>query len=201
MNGAPDTRSNGGITLVTPLMRWWAVIWMHIQFRVTKICPKILGLQAFNSVYFTHWCVVKRLPGHEEGAGKTKLKRPWLLWEVSYSAAVDPYIEQFAKGIPKNINRVWGTSDGYPKTTSVSELRDYIMKLRFDIGHLYWAQPDATLRTIQSGFTVRKEHAGLVARAQAGDAKSFKTGVRRVPGSTTLSRRCGGDAGPSRSSC
>ena len=177
-----DTRSNGGITLVTPLMKWWAVIWMHIQFRVTKICPKILGLQAFSSVYFTHWCVVKRLPGHEEGAGKTKLKRPWLLWEVSYSAAVDPYIEQFAKGIPANIKRVWGTSDGFPGISSVSRLSNYIMDLSFDLGHIYWAHPHATLRTIQSGFNVCKEHAGLVARAQAGDAERFKPDVRRVPG-------------------
>ena len=170
---APAGRvSNGSITLITPLKGYGPLV-LRPQFVLTRLFPQLKGLEAFRSVFFSSWNIVTRLPYNGPPQVKERLPQPWLLWEVAYSAEVDPYIESFVRGIPTNIGRLWGTSHGFPGTDSVAELSRYIEALSWDIGHLYWAYPRATVRTILASLEVAKEHAFLLEVARTGSAEEF----------------------------
>ena len=164
--------SNSAITLITPLKGHGPLL-LRPQFVLTRWFPQLKGLEAFRSVFFSSWSIVTGFPFNGPPQVKEEPSEPWLLWEVAYSAEVDPYIESFVRGIPANIGRLWGTSYAFPGTDSVAELSRYIASLSWDIGHLYWAYPHATVRTILASLEVAKEHAYLVEVAATGTAEEF----------------------------
>ena len=164
--------SNSAITLITPLEGRGPLL-LRPQFVLTRWFPQLKGLEAFRSVFFSSWSIVTGFPFNGAPQVKEEPSEPWLLWEVAYSAEVDPYIESFVRGIPSNIDRLWGTSYAFPGTGSVAELSRYIAALSWDIGHLYWAYPQGSVRTILASLEIAKEHAYLVEVARTGTAEEF----------------------------
>lgn len=164
-------RGNGALTVITPLKRR-GPYWLGFRFRLTHWFPNLLGLQHFDSVFFSNWNIVTRLP--DDGQQAVELPQPVLLWEVAYSAEVDPYIESFVRGIGKNIKRIWGTSYGFPGTRSVGKLRAYIEGLSWTIDHFHWAYPEESVRTVKSALAISREHAFLVEAARTCTPEDFE---------------------------
>lgn len=163
---------NHALTMITPLT-WWGLPWLGLQFRLTRRFPSLKGLEPFKSVYFSQWCLVRSFHFNGPPQLRERPSRPWMLWEVVYSAEADPYIESFIAGIPKQIRRLWNSSYGFPGTGSVARLTDYITAARWQSDVEYWAYPDATVRTILSGLEVVKEHAFLTVAARDGTDEDF----------------------------
>lgn len=170
-SGRPTRPANGALTVITPLARRGPV-WLKAQFIATRLIPSLKGLQHFDSVFFSNWNIITRLPAVGDEVIERASPRV-MLWEVAYSAEVDPYIESFVHGIAANIKRIWGTSLGFPGSSSVGSVRDYIKKHSWDIGHLYWAYPHATVRTIGSALAVAREHEFLTEAARSSTPEEF----------------------------
>ncbi len=169
--------TNSAITLITPLT-WWGVPWLRLQFRLTRTFPQLKGLEAFKSVYFSRWSIVSGFPDNGSPQIRERPRRPYLVWEVVYSAETDPYIESFLKGIHLQIRRTWGSSDGFPGVSSVSELRRYIEDLSWGGAYDYWAYPDTSVRMVLSALEVSREHAFLAEVARSSTAEEFATVYR-----------------------
>ena len=164
--------SNDALMVITPL-KPWGPPWLRLQFKLTRLFPALKGLEPFKSVYFSRWSILTSIPYNGRPQVRERPEPPYLLWEVAFSAEGDPYIESFARGIPANIERIWGSSYGFPGTDSVDELFRYIMDLSWPVGHAYWAYPDGTVRTVLSGLEVAKEHEFLVQAARSSTAEDF----------------------------
>jgi hypothetical protein len=162
----PNRRSTSeGLIVITPL-KWWGSAALRLEFRITKVFPQLKGLEPFKSVFFSRWSILTSF--HYNGTPQVKESppQPYMLWEVAYSAEVDPYIESFIRGIGVQIRRLWRSSYGFPGTDSVSDLRTYIESLAWPVGHAYWAYPTASVRIVLSALEVAKEHAFLVEAAR-----------------------------------
>lgn len=157
--------TSDGLVVITPL-KWWGSAALKLQFRITKVFPQLKGLGPFRSVYFSRWSIVSSF--HYNGTPQVKERppQPYMLWEVSYSAEVDPYIESFIRGIGLQIRRLWGSAYGFPGTDSVTDLRSYIESLQWPVGHIHWAYPTASARIVLSALEVAKEHEFLVEAAR-----------------------------------
>lgn len=166
--------TNSAITLITPLT-WMGVPLLRAQFWLTRRFPHLKGLEPFKSVYFSRWSIVRGFRYNGPPQVKERPPRPYLVWEVVYSAETDPYIESFVRGIEPQIRHTWGSSDGFPGVTSVTELRRYIEDLAWAGAHDYWAYPEASVRMVLSGLKVAKEHAFLAEAARSGTAAEFRT--------------------------
>lgn len=169
--------SNGAITVITPLKRWGAP-WLRVQFQLTKMFPALRGLEPFKSVYYSQWCLVASIPYNGPPQVRERPPETYLLWEVAYSAETDPYIEAFAGVINRQIDRLWGSSFGFPGTRSVARLTDYIQAASWPAPVEYWACPHATVRTVLSSLEIAKEHAFLVQAAEKGTDEEFQAVYR-----------------------
>lgn len=169
--------TNSAITMVTPLT-WWGAPWLRLQFRLTRRFPQLKGLEPFASVYFSRWSIVSGFPDNGPPQIKERPRRPYLVWEVVYSAETGPYIESFLKGIQLQIRRTWGSSDGFPGVSSVSELRRYIEDLSWAGAYDYWAYPETSVRMVLSALAVSREHAFLATVARSSTAEEFETVYR-----------------------
>jgi hypothetical protein len=170
--GTKVRSSNGLLSVITPLKRWGPAS-LQAQFALTKRFPRLKGLAPFKSVYFSQWSILTSIPYNGEPQPRERPRPAYLIWDVAFSAELDPYIESFILGIPRNINRLWESSYGYPGTKSVGHVRRYLEGFSVPIDHAYWAYPASTVRIILSGLEVAKEHDFLVEAAQSASPEEF----------------------------
>lgn len=174
------------LTVITPLDRSGPLL-LLAQFALTKRIPSLKGLQSFKSVYFSRWSVVRRFAYLGAPQTRERPSQPWLLWEVVFSAEVDPYIESFVHGIYPNIQRIWGSSYGFPKVQSTKAVTDYIHGFAWQETYDYYAYPEASVRIVLSALEIAKEHTFLMDAARSSRPSEFAETYRG------FLRRRGGD--------
>jgi hypothetical protein len=154
------------ITLITPV-RPGGSWWLRFLFAVTRPFPALLRIGPMKVVHFTHWSLLRSIPYNGAPQLRERIRPPLLLWSSVYNGEVDPYIEAFVATVKPQIRATWGTSYDFPGVTSVTDLSDYIEAASWRGSYAYSAYPDATVRTILSAMTIKKEHAFLRKQAEA----------------------------------
>jgi hypothetical protein len=165
------------ITLITP-MRRFAITRLRMFFVITRWFPKILAIEPMKAVHFTYWSILTDIPYNGAPQLPERPDHPWLIWGTVFNAAVDPYIEGFVAVVDKQIKMTWGRAFGFPGTTSIKNLRQYIESLSWLSSYRYSAYPEATVRTVLSAMDVEREHRFLAELAATADSATFASAYR-----------------------
>jgi hypothetical protein len=148
------------ITALTPL-RPGGVLWLRVFFAIARRFPAILRIEPMKAVHFTYWSVLTAIPYNGPPQLPERPRRPYLLWQTVFNAAIDPYVEAFVVAVRVQINITWWFAKSYPGTKSVARLSDYITQNTRPGSYTYSAYPEATVRTVLSALDVRGSHQAL----------------------------------------
>ncbi len=159
------------LTVVTPLVVT-GVTRLRLEFAVSRLLPRLLGITPLRSVYATRWSVVTAAVDAESGEPRP-LRPPCLFWETTFSAAMEPYIESFLVAIGRQIGRTWGSSVGFPGVGSVTRLTGYLAAHTRPAASSWSAYPDASVRMVLSALEIAREHDFLVAAAATCSPEEF----------------------------
>lgn len=160
------------ITVLTPL-KPFGVLRSRLSFLATRLFPGLVHIGPLDSVYFTRWSLLRKIPYNGPPQVRDRLASPYLVWESDWTGVMEPYIEAFVYAVGPQINRTWATSYGFPGTGSVTALREYIEHLSHPGGYSYCAYPAASVRMVRSALAVEREHRFLEQAARTSSAADF----------------------------
>lgn len=164
------------LSVLTPLKPAGPLL-LRLQFALTRLFPGLIGIDALRSVYFTRWSLLESFPWNGPPQVEEELPRPYLVWETTFTGVMEPYIEAFVYAVGPQIDRTWQTSYGFPGTTSITRLREYIERLARPGAYSYSAYPAASVRMVLSALAIAREHRFLT-DAAAGNPAEFATVYR-----------------------
>jgi hypothetical protein len=90
-----------------------------------------------------------------------------LLFSATHDRAVPDYVEQIARLIPDEADRVWGHCDGYPGAADPATFVGYMDKHRIRTNLFVSAYPHADLAEVREGLDLRARLGGFAPRAQS----------------------------------
>jgi hypothetical protein len=159
--GSPDrVGRTRAVTALTPL-KPGGVVWLRAFFAIARRFPGILRIKPMKAVHFTYWSILTSIPYNGPDQFPERPRRPYLLWQTWFNAAMDPYVEAFVVAVRPQINITWKLAEGYPGTKSVNQLTDYISENTRPGDYTYSAYPEATVRTVLSALDVRASQESL----------------------------------------
>ena len=171
---AADVLGRARALSVLTSLRWYGPVLLRLRFALTRLIPGLVRISDLRSVYFTRWTILRSIPYNGPPQSPERATSPSLLWESAFSAPMDPYIESFVQAIGGQIQALWSSSRGFPGTTSVADLRDYIEDNSTPGAYWYSAYPTASVRMVLAALEIQREHAFLQTAARDSSPGEFE---------------------------
>lgn len=121
-------------------------------------------------IHFARWSIVKPKDLHEA------LRDHYLIFSTNFNGDWHQYLDAFSFTLRHGLDRIWGTSRGYPGAWPVTPFKEYARRHMLPASYYYNAYPGASVRDIQSACEVTAALAKFreeVAKAEP-DASEFR---------------------------
>jgi hypothetical protein len=117
--------------------------------------------------HFGRWVIVPEFKPDPSQRCKDDLGCSYLLFSSTFDGGPDSYLDELARELGGEAERIWGSCIGAPKPARGAALKRYLLHNQIDTGLFFAAYPDATVQQVKSSLDDRVRTVAFAARAQA----------------------------------
>ena len=183
-----ESKSVGGVsevTLLTPInpgpipgegrtyeQRLRAAL-ASVQRRIEQGVPTVIG--SVPTIHFARWLIL-RPEQYLQLSEQTPVPkhRSWLFFASNFDGDMKSYLRDFSVFLGRDVDRIWGNCEGYPKVGSrdFEEFWNYAKRYQIPTDAFYNAYPGLSVPRIHQLDRFKRKLDEFVARTRGADGRS-----------------------------
>ena len=178
--GTTSRNVNGQAIAITVCssLKWWGRFWLWGMFLIRRLRPDPRSdLVRLSFIHFARWTIIRHIP--DNGQPRERLRYKHLFFESNFNGGWEEYIDAFSHILTDGMQKLWGSSYGFPKPLPTATFKEYIRRNEIEASHFYSAYPDSTKSMVSAGLALDKKLAAFKERTHDADPERFAHEWRR----------------------
>jgi hypothetical protein len=154
-------------------LKWWGRFYLRAVFLLRRLRPDPRSdLVRLSFIHFARWTIIRRIP--DNGQPRERLRYKHLYFESNFNGGWEEYIDAFSHILTKGMQKLWGSSYGFPKPLPTAAFKEYIRRNEIEASHFYSAYPEATKSMVSAALDLDEKLAAFKERTRGADAERFQ---------------------------